>query len=353
MLACWKWFWVPILLLNMGCGADGYVTTEPPETKRCPSLDTYLAGVYELVENGELSHLQAVIQDEFSDDLQGDLVGAIIDLMARMDQDMLVSLSTTLSREDEVEPVFDQLGALLRWLAKPGEEGIRTKVFGVLRTVVNACEGDPVFRLLAEVAKEPALGNALLELLRDTQLSQIADALVGESGENREAFRTLYGNVLATAASPDLDVNALLDLVGLVFDLDAGTGQAFRDIALAFFSNGPQKTALQGTLRCLASSDPEAVLADLVFDLMADKPFSVQTLIKGSIIEELGQPVAKLSQYLADDAAARETLASVLTVLLADNLAPGLLEDLATLIDSNAVGDLASGLGAVATHTCD
>lgn len=345
---------IAALLALSACGADDDVAPYTPPPPNCPEADEYLADLYRLEDEGKLTNLAVAIRHHVPDNARRDLIDALLRLAGAFEDGDFSALTTIKANDDagQGEGLQVTLGRVVRWVGQTGPSAPNLPLMRVLRTTLSTCEGAPVFALLADAVRDPTLVGALLDTLASEGLR---DGLVGLSfeGENgREAMRYLVRNVLVAASSDAFDVATIVDLLDLLVDLDA---PPYRDLAdgLERLLDADGLPRLQGLLVCLQGVDRELVLGAFVYDLLTSG------LLTNSIPEDpitLDEPireiVVKALDALATDPQIRRGLTPALIVLLADDVVPYVLPDLAELLESEALSGVFDLIADLAAGTC-
>lgn len=338
-----------------GCGADDRLApyTAPPPA--CPEADDYLQPLYQLEAEGRIANLAFAIRERIPDTARRDMIDALLRLLGSFEDGDFGALAADKAAPDDPAPAGDglqvTLGRLLRWLAQSGPSAPNLPLLGVLRRALTTCEGAPLFSLLAEALADPALVDALLETLSSDALQDGLAGLDFEGEGGREALRYLVRNLLVSATAESFDVAAILDLLGLLVDLDAPPFRALADgVVRLLDADGLDR--LQGLLLCVRRIDPELVLGGFLYDLLTADLLAGSDL--GATPVTLSEPLRIIAEKalhaLATDPIMRRGFSPALVALLADDVAPIVLVDLATLFEAEALSgvfdlvvDLASG----------
>lgn len=355
-----------LLGANGACGADG-VDASPPEEEilECKRADDYLTGMYELVDAGELDNLRDLLSEGLSGDLQGELVTTIIKLLGAFEPGTFVALGAVSDVVDSTADLQSLLADLVRWLAETGPGAPYPDAMGAVRALLNTCEGPPVLGLLRDLLRDEALLRAVLSLLTELDLGSLTSGIEFEGETGGPAIKALIRNILVAATDPSFDVEVIIDLLGLILDLEEPPWDTVVEGVRRLLGPGESLDAIQGLLVCLREVDPELHLIDLLLDLLTDESLDLGSALGGLtdladpasdaplIPPSLAGPLDQILAFLIQDAPARCALVEVLTVaLLEQNVAP-VLGDLATLLEAQVIGDIVNLLVTLASRSCD
>jgi hypothetical protein len=345
------------LALALACGADDRLAPYSAPPPACPRADDYLVELYALEAEGRIARLSAVIRERIPGSARRDLLDALLGLGAVFEDGDFSSLADRPPPDPSRPGLQATLGRIVRWLAESGPTAPNLPLLGVLRSALATCEGGPVFSLLADAVADPDLVTALLETLASEGLVEGLRGLdfagPGEPGaeDGREAMAYLVRNLLVSATSDSFDVASIVDLLGLLVDLDAPPYRGLAD-GLVRLLDADGLSRLQGLLVCLQRIDRELALGRFLYDfltsgLLADIIPEGPTKPLPESTRELAQ---KALEGLATHAEIRRGLVPALLAILADDVAPPVLSDVASLLEAGALSgvldlviDLASG----------
>ncbi|MCC6621162.1 MAG: hypothetical protein IT385_07900 [Deltaproteobacteria bacterium] len=344
--------------LVSACGGDGEVAPYTPPAPDCPEADDFLQPLYALIDEGALVNLSTAVSQRIPEDARRDLVDALLRL-ARSFEEGSFSALADLPPFDASRPGLQKtLGRVLRWLVAEGPGAPYPAVTTVLARAVATCEGGPVLSLLTDAVRDPTLLPALGEALGGEALGEALRGLSFEGASGREAMQYLVRNLLAAAASPAFEVDRVLDLLGLLVDLDAPPWDGLaRSLESLLDADGLPR--LQGLLVCLGDVDPGLELGGLAYDLVTSGLLvELLGVVPGgeSGTELLPEPIRRLLAaalgFLAEDAEARRALVPTLLALLDPAVAPGVLSDVARMLEAEALGGLVDMIVELATGAC-
>ncbi len=344
------------------CGGDGLDAPESPPAPDCRQVDDYLASVFALMERGALDHLRRAVSEEIPEDARRDLVSALLRLAAGFEEGTFSALAGVFAASDVAAPggVQQTLGRLVRWGAATGPGAPYPDVLAALRGVLATCEGPPALALLADLVRDDALLRAAADLLATDALAEALAGLELDGTEGSEALRLLMRNLMVAATSPDFELATLLDLVAVVVDLEVEPWPGLVAGLERHLGPGPGVVALQELLGCALAVDPDASLGPMLWDLLVEAPVDLSGVV--GALPPAGEPVlepglvtlvAGTFEFLADDAEARRALVAVGVEILREGTAPGVLVDVADLLDAGALGDVVAMVAALATGACE
>lgn len=346
-----------LIACTLACGAEDRVApyTAPPPA--CPEADDYLQPLYALESQGKLVNLATTVRERIPDTARRDLLDALLGLLGAFEDGDF----SALAKPTDAPPATPgkglqvTLGRVLDWLARTGPNAPNLPLTGLLRRTLATCEGGPVFALLAEAVGDEALIDALLETLASDSLTSGLAGLDFEGNNGREALSYLVRNLLVSASSDAFDVGAIVDLLGLIVDLDE---PPFRDLAdgLERLLDDDGLPRLQALLVCLRQVDPDLVLGGFLYDLLTSGLLSdllpdgsSATPVLGAALREV---VQKALNVLASDAEIRRGLTPALLAFLADDVAPLVLGDIAGLLSAEALSGVFDLVIDLATGAC-
>ncbi len=347
-----------------GCGAEDVDAVETPQLDVCPSVDEYL------VDAGGLDHLEGVIGGDLDRDARADLVATIIDLVGALKAGTFVALGTLADAADASSDLEDTLAGAVRVLATDGPGAPYPQALGGVRVMLHTCEGPPLLQLVLDLLEEPTLLTATSDAVAALGDSDIALDIPLDLGDPdaRPAIRALLTNVLTALTGDDVNVEPLLELVGLLLpEVESPPWSDLLGAVEELMAPGPHRDAIAGLASCLLAADPQLGLLDLLLDvldtvdlgsLLSDSddtggaPLASDAPDGEGTTDTLGGAVTALLELLIDDAASRRVLADLLTALVADHAAAGVLADVAGLLEAHVVGDIVAVLGALATRSC-
>ena len=361
--------YVILLALWLGvmssCGGAGRLTSPTPVRDQCPSEDTYLADFYTLVEQGKLSTISQVLRDELDYDIQSDLAIAMIRLVGWVPAGTFEGLQVLGDEIPSEEPQGEELAILTRWIAQNGPNAPYSQQFTVIRSMVETCPGESTLNLAASFLKDTELMAGGDDLLGSVELDVVLAEFELEDEKGRAAVKALVRNLLATLASSDFDVNALLDIVGLLLDLEEGPGVQFRELMNTFLSDGVHRDALVDLVACVQATDQELYLIDLLYDILTDDALAITQLFdsdENDASKRTGQrgeaesangvlPV--ILEGLSTDRTVRRGVSKVLGLMLHPDHATGVLLDVANILEANLLDNFIQLAAAYATKSCE
>lgn len=345
-----------LLCLCLGsCGGEGLVATPTPIRDRCPSEDSYLAGLYALIDSGQLAHIEAALSDELSMDLRSDLVAALIELIAALPDGTMAGLEGLIAPPPSDVSAGPKLAIVLRWVASTGPQAPYANATGALRRVLATCEAKPALRLASEFVANETLREGVATFLAEGEGASMFAELTFDEAQGREALRALVRVLMKGLQSPDLDAGALVDLLGLLVDLESSEGQALRDFTMASLEPGPELDKLVALVACVEAADAELALLDLLFDLVTDDGLSIDQLFAGdsvSLQPALWASLADVLDVLAQRPTIRRALADIAVFLLGENIAFGVLGDIANALDAGVLDEVVALGAALESHAC-
>lgn len=338
-----------------GCGADDLVAPYSAPPPKCRKADDYLAPLYALEQAGKLENLSAAISTRIPDDARRDLVDALLRVASSFGDGDFAALADLPPDDPTRAGIQGTLGKVLRWLSATGPGAPNLPLNAVLRRALGTCEGAPVFSLLAEAVDDPELLTALGDLFGRADLGAALAGLDFEGANGREATAYLVRNLLVAASSDTFEVATVLDLVGLLVDLGEPPYDAL-DRSLRRLLDDDGITRLQSLLVCLGRVDPDLVLGGVLYDLLTSGLLAELIPADGSSPPALPPALRAIAKTalsaLASDADARRALVPALLAFLADDLAPAVLSDVATLLEAKALDGILELLAELATHRC-
>jgi len=341
-----------VVTLGLGCGAEDRVAPYSPPPPDCPEADDYLQPLYALEAQGRLTNLATTIRERIPDSARRDLLDALLGLLGAFEDGDF----SALARPADAAPtptgqgIQATLARVLRWLVETGPRAPNQPLTALTRRTLASCEGAPVFALLGEAIGDAPLIDALLETLPSDALGDGLAGLDFEDNNGREALSYLVRNLLVAAQSDTFDVASIVDLLGLIVDLDA---PPFADLAagLERLLDADGLPRLQGFLKCLQWADPDLVLGGFLYDLLTSGLLADVVPDAAPVLSDALRELAqKLLAVLANDAEIRRGLLPALLAFIADDVAPAVLGDIAGLLEADALSglfdlviDLASG----------
>ncbi len=350
--------------LVAACGASDedkppLPTVGPPT---CERVDQILQPLYALVDAHALDRLAAAIGTTLPEDVRRDFIDAVLGLVGAFPPGSFAALDALPDSEPGspssagAPGTQGTLAKVLRWLVETGPSAPNTPVFGLLRRALNTCEGAPVFELLAEMLADDELLQGLADLLGNEDLANALQGLDFEGQNGRQATQLLVRNLLVSASGDAFDLNGLINLLGLLVDLENPPyDRVVRGLERVLDADGLPR--LQGLLACLHRVDPELVSGGLVYDLLTSGLLSDL----GGLTPAEGEPLLPTAlknlltaalDGLAKDAEVRRGLVPALTIILRDDLAPGVLGDVAAMLEANAIDGVIEVVVDLATGKC-
>lgn len=339
----------------LGCGADDLVAPYSAPPPKCPKADAYLEPLYALEEAGKLANLSNAISTRIPDDARRDLVDALLRVASSFQDGDFAALADLPPDDPTRAGIQGTLGKVLRWLSATGPGAPNLPLNGVLRRALGTCEGGPIFALLAEAVDDPELLTALGDLFGRADLGAALAGLDFEGVNGREATAYLVRNLLVAASSDTFEVATVLDLLGLLVDLGEPPYDAL-DRSLRRLLDDEGIVRLQGLLVCLGRVDDQLVLGGVLYDLLTSGLLAELIPADGSSPPPLPPALRAIGKTLltalASDADARRALVPAILAFLADDLAPAVLSDVATLLEAKAFDGILELLAELATHRC-
>lgn len=354
---------VSLCATALACGADDRVAPYSAPPPDCPEADDYLAPLYRLEDEGHLAHLADAIRSRIPEPARRDLIDALLGLLGSFEDG---DFSAIVAPDSLGPPVLDgrglqvTLGRVVRWLAVTGPAAPNLPVIHLVRGALASCDGAPVFALLADAARDPALVGALAATLQSDALRDGLTGLDFEGANGRAAMTYLVRNLLVSATSDAFDVATVIDLLGLLVDLDA---PPFADLAsgLERLLDGDGLARLQSLLVCLQRLDGDLALGGFVYDLLTSGLLSDALATAGGdgagaddavVTDALRELAAKALDTLATDPEIRRGLAPALIAIMADDLVAPVLSDVADVLLAEALSGVFDLVGALATGRC-
>jgi len=340
------------------CGGDGVVAPRQEPPPDCPGVDERLEGLYGLLDTGQLAHIQHTMSVVVPEDARRDVVDMFLRLIRRFEPGTFENLAGQVDSVDK-PGLVDALAAVVRLLASDGPGAPYPDALAALRGTLASCELGPTLELVADVLEDDALLRAVVDVLAEGGLPEALGGLEVDEIEGREALRLLVRNLLVSASSPDFDARTLIDLLGFVVNLEEEPWPALVAGVERFLAPGPSLEALQGLLVCFLEVDPEASLGPPLFDIITSETLDLAGAV--GALPPPGEPVASPEvvyvlttalRFVAEDPEAERALVSVLLVMLRNDVAPGVLTDVAALLEADVVGDILRLLATLATRTC-
>lgn len=345
---------------GLGCGAGDAVApySEPPPS--CRPVDEYLAELYAVIDEGGVSALATTIRDRIPDEARRDLVDALLRLLSGFAEGRFTALAGDLDRLGQEQGLQRTLAVVVRYLADgPADPegagpGPDLAFLAMLRGAVATCPGEPVFALLADLTRDEALVDALIAALTSDTLRELVSGLSLEGEGGREAMQLLVRNLMVSAGSPSFDLDGLLSLLSVLLGERAETPPLSELVSglSRVFGEPDALSSLQDTLVCLRQVDPELALGGFLYDLVTSGllleigPGSVE--VPRSALDLLTDAL----DFLAGDALSRRALRTTLVELLAADVAPPVLGDLATLLEREALTGVFELVSDVASKAC-
>ncbi len=332
----------------------------------CPRVDDYLTRVYGLLDDGKLKHLADLLGGGLTSDDQRDLVAAGVRLVEALEPGTFTALDALDVDTPGTNALEDVGASLLTWLAVEGPGAPYPAALGAARRAVSTCPGPPLMALGRAALGDEALARAvagLAPLVADGRAGRAARGLRFDGERGPPALRALARDLLVVAASPDLSADELVALLAVVVDV---TGPPWADVAdaiRAILGDPALRADLASLSRCYRQADPDLALVDVLVDLLSEPGAVADALELVSTLAPRGPEPSLLSGVLADaadallaaletDAAARRAVAVVVDAALAPDSAPGVLGDLAELLQAHVIGDVVAALHALATRRC-
>lgn len=350
---------VALALAAASCGAQDIDAPVTTSTDRCPSVDAMLPGVRGLIDAGALGAIEQVLSADLSDAARADLVRTILDLVRSLPDRSLADFAMAGEGLDADGRLQAFAARLSRWVAEEGPHAPYPAALAGIRRLFAACDGPPTLALFRELLRDEALLCALRDLPAAVDLEGLLATVEVDGETGPPAFRALVRNLLLAATSPDFTVEAWLDLVGIVTDLEAPPIGPVVATVRRLLDDPSSRAAIAGLSACVLQADPPLGIADLAFDLVTDDTLDLAGSLDlldpslGPILfpELLGLLDDTLG-FLAADAAARSSLAALLSALLAPTRGAAVLADVARLLDARVIGEIVDTISALATRSC-
>jgi len=353
-------------VLSLGCGAEGQVAPRGQEPAACPRLDEYLAPVHDLLERGQLRHLAGLLGGDLTQEDQRDLVAAGVRLARALEPGTFTALSGLDAVTPDASALEDVGASLLRWLATDGPGAPYPVALQAVRRALGTCDGAPLMRLARAALANEAAARAvrgLLPLFGSGDVERAVRGLRFDQARGRPALRALARNLLVVAASPDLSADELVDLLAVVVDVSQAPWADLAAAIRGLLGDPTLRASLASLSRCYQEADSELALVDVLVDLLAapGNVGGVLGAVPTTVPEDapptllppsLAGPADALLGALEVDGPARRAVAVVLDAALVPDTAPGVLSDLADLLDAHALGDVVAALHALATRGC-
>lgn len=335
-----------------GCGAFGEAAPPLDQDLSCPSLEQTIPTVLRLLEEGELDGLRQVLEEGVSETLRGEIVELGLVIVRALPPGTLESLSAVVAY-DKVWALLPLVGDVVRFVAEDG--GGRWEVIAPAADLVVLCPGGELLPVAGDLLLDPVILDAVNLILSDAEgIEGLLAALDIDLNDPdaRDAVLALLDNVLASFAAPGFRLNELEELlVGLadlgLVDLRMPAIRGLLALAHEALDDPARMDVLQRFVGCVRTVDPELVLVQLVYDLIAAEAVTLDDLAAVVALADPAQHGDALLQILADvldflgeDAQAREALADVLLALLQEDDARLALPDLAVLLETDAVPEV-------------
>lgn len=337
-------------------------TIGPP---KCERVEEILQPLYALEDAHALDHVATAIRTTLPEDVRRDFVDAVLRLVGAFPSGSFAALDTLPDGDAGTsggpgttgDPgAQGTLAKVLRWLVETGPSAPNTPVYGLLRRALNTCEGAPVFELLSEMLADDDLLQGLADLLGNEDLANALLGLDFEGANGRQATQLLVRNLLVSASGDAFDLNGIINLLGLLVDLENPPyDRLVAGLERVLDADGLVR--LQGLLACLHRVDPDLVSGGLVYDLLTSGLLSDLAGLTPAEGEPLLPTVLKnlltaALDGLAKDAEVRRGLVPALTIILRDDLAPGVLGDVAAMLDAQAINGVLEVVVDLATGKC-
>jgi len=340
---------------TLGCGAGDAVAPYSPPPPECRAVDEYLGPLYAVIDEGGVAALATTIRDRIPDETRRDLVDALLRLLSGFAEGRFTALAGELDGLGDEPGLQGTLATVVRYLADgPAERGPDLAFLATLRAAVATCPGEPVFALLAELTRDEALVEALIAALSSDTLRELVSGLTLEGEGGREALQLLVRNLLVSASSPSFDLDGLLSLLSVLLGERASEPPLSELVSglSRVFGEPDALSALQGTLSCLRQVDPELSLGGFLYDLVVSGLLAEVELGAIEIPRSALDLLTDALDFLAGDAIARRALRSTLVALLAADVAPPVLSDVATLLEREALTGVFELVSDVASKAC-
>lgn len=365
---------VPLLCTALiSCGAIDDSAPQVTHTKKCKTLDAYLAPLDAQVAAGKLVHFGRIIRE----DLDRASLRAIVQLLLNTVRDLPAGTFEELAEKLGRPAAGDTIGPLLIAFLKPlsGDATATPPVaprldeLTAISKVATACLDAHLFGLATEVLRDKRLKPAMGALLKGgAELGPALEKSLKDAGiEGRKATITLLGNIAVSIAAPDFDPRPLVDMLdGLGGDNE--TISALVDlISIALLdSEGKTDPARVATVSafvgCFVQVDVNFALPGFFYDVVAGGALSVafgatpttaqtqENQLEATVA--VLDVVSYLTASLATDQSARDALGQVVALLLRPELAIVALPEVVGLLESDALTALPSLLSDIATRPC-
>lgn len=346
---------VALAWITSACGAlDASAPQLPPAPPPCPTVDDRLEALLDLVAKGQLRHIAALVSDQLDEASRRALLRLLLDVGAALPAGRLQQVPDLLEQSG-VQNLLPIVLAILEPL--PGVATAKPPVppkiaeMTAFSKVSRTCLDAPLFQLLTDLQRDPALAPALDRLLADagSGLPQLRKALQGAGKDGRASFVAIVRNTLTSLAHPQFDPQPLLDTLAALRDpATPGPIDALHDILtlVAYRANGqpaPDRiAAVSGFAACCLAIDPQGRVAGHAWDvLVAGPPLGLTPPPPGkSRTAELLQLTAFGTEVLARQQASRDALGQVLGLVLRPDIAVLAVPELVVLLRSDAVAGL-------------
>lgn len=340
-----------------GCGAGDAVAPYSAPPPACRSVDEYLAELYAVIDEGGVSALATTVRERIPDETRRDLVDALLRLLSGFAEGRFTALAGDLDELGQGQGLQKTLGVVVRYLADgagPDQSGPDLAFLAMLRRAVATCPGEPVFALLADVVRDEALVDALIAALSSETLRELVSGLSLEGEGGREALQLLVRNLLVSASSPGFDLDGLLSLLSVLLG-DRADEPPLSELVSGLrrvFGEEGALVALQDTLVCLRQVDPDLSLGGFLYDLVSSGLLGELEPAAVELPRSALDLVTDALDFLAEDPLSRRALKTTLVALLAADVAPPVLGDLATLLEREALTGVFELVSDVASKAC-
>ena len=340
-----------------GCGAEGtdapFVEREAPS---CVRFDDAIASTLSTIEQGKVLQIEIAMEAlaaERGDAVEGLLQG-LLAIIAEMWQAGLKEHPEVLLPVGAVLHDFDALiASVMRFLAV--EEPTQLDAREALSSMISECPQGSLTRLVALVVTRPDLIRALSESANDPAVSSVLLSLSDGSGQSgEEGFVALVRTAVKAINNRNFLVTDLIALVEPLFDVSQPPLSTLVSEFVVLLT-GQNLEIVRAVTRCVdetivvgqSGQTGTEALARLVYRSLTDPSLDVVSPVQNlsPTAELLEDPMtqavfgAVLARLLEDDAL-REGMKPGVRFLLRPDYSPGILLDLAQLVDAGILAEL-------------
>ena len=353
--------WLLPLAFVCGCGAFGDAATPLPERTTCPTLETRISHLLQLVDDGKLPGLQSAVAEDIGQDSRVRLVDAVLHILKALPAGTFETLKPLVD-SGALDAVGGPLGDAMAAVVELGDPGYYA--IGKAGTLLTQCTGKPLLATLNEMLGDAAFRANLLALLApDSGLSDLIKKLNIDftKVESRAGFVALLKAIVASLSQPSFDVEHDLigeqGLLGLLGDRTKPPLSILSGLLGPLLQTGPRLTSVQLVTTCLLTTDPNDELFGLVFDVLhagaiklggAPAAPAPQLDVLG-LIDTLGRPILGV---LVNQDSVRASLVVVTAALLSPAESQKVVPDLVVIFREGVLSEVMDLLVTLATHSC-